>query len=88
MIRWIALGLAAIVLGGGLWFWLWLKSLDAANYDPAYFEEAIVAFEAADRSDRPQGTRRPRASLLNPGRGRVRAPTLPSECTHFPMGTF
>ncbi len=45
-------GLALVILGVGAWFGLnYYRS--AATVDPGFFEDAILAFEAADRADFP-----------------------------------
>jgi lysophospholipase L1-like esterase len=53
MIARIALGLAALSLAAGLGFWLWLEDQRTATWNLDFFEDAMLAFEAADREAPP-----------------------------------
>ena len=57
MLRRILLGVALLLVLGGAGAWLVLRHFEQANQraslDPAYFEDAIRAFEAADRASPP-----------------------------------
>lgn len=54
MIRRILLGVTIVLALGGVGGWLALRHYQAASLDPAYFEDAIVAFEEADRARPPE----------------------------------
>ena len=54
MIRRILLGAAIVIVLGGVGGWLALRHYQTASLDPAYFEDAIVAFEEADRAHPPE----------------------------------
>ncbi|MBW2696002.1 MAG: hypothetical protein JRE70_05980 [Deltaproteobacteria bacterium] len=53
MIVRISIGLAAVLAAAALGFWLWLDHQSKATWDPEFFEEAIRAFEEADREAPP-----------------------------------
>lgn len=54
MLKWIVFGVAALLAAGAVFALYSLRGYSAsASADPAFFEEAIVAFEEADRVDPP-----------------------------------
>lgn len=53
MIRRLLLGAAIAIVLGAAGGWLAFRHYQTASLDPAYFEDAIVAFEEADRENPP-----------------------------------